>query len=276
MLSDNPRPFDVSQSDNPALQETFRFFCRHLVCLGGWIQPIDRDGRPKGKPEGFAFSAFVLVIRDKWLLLTAGHILRGLDQRISNGEVALQESYLLAGFGPEVKAHRVAKERIYFDYEKTAKGYIDEDALDFGLLDLGTYLRFHLEKNEVEPVREENWRFPICRAFDFWVMLGFPQKYVDIGEISPTMIYVQKLDQLPDDVEETDWPRFVGKLSEKFPLKSLMGMSGGPIYGFTRQFPNMYWISAIQSGWRKDHKITFGCPVPLLAELAERCLFEEK
>ena len=79
---------------------------------------------------------------------------------------------------------------------------------------------------------------------------------MDRGELSPTMVHVHKVDELAVDVEPTDWPRFAGKLGDKFPLKSLRGLSGGPIYGFPRDFPNQYWIAAIQSSSRKDIKMT--------------------
>jgi hypothetical protein len=275
-MSDESKPFDISQCDNPAIRGTYRFFCRHLVCLGGWVQPLDDQGKPQGEPEAFAFSACVLVIQGAWFLLTAGHILKRLDERLANKEIKLLKSYLLTGFGPEVTTHNVATAPIDFDYERIQKSYIDQDGLDFGLLDLGTYLRAHLEKNEVEPIREENWRIRLDRPFDYYVMLGFPQEFVDQGLLRPTMLYVQKVNELPEDIEQTDWPRFIGKFGDKFRLKSLVGMSGGPIYGFSHNDPNRYWIPAIQSSWRRGYKITFGCPVPLLAHLAETCLFADQ
>jgi hypothetical protein len=65
-------------------------------------------------------------------------------------------------------------------------------------------------------------------------------------------------------------------LSDKFPLNSLVGMSGGPIYGFSDEQKGRYWIPAIQSGWIKSRRITFACPVPMLARLAEHLLYGEE
>ena len=260
---------DLTHTDNTLLKEAFRFFCRHLVCLAGWAQRLDEQGNPKGDPGAFALSAFVLVIRGQWHLVTAGHAMEYIDEQVKAGKMKLLSSYLLAGFGPEVKSHQVAKAPIFFDYEAMHRGYIHQHGLDFALMDLGDYLRQHLEKNEIVPVREENWQVPLALKFDFCIMLGLPQEFVDIGEINPTMIPVEQLGELPSDIEQTPWPRFVGQLSQSFSLKSLVGMSGGPIYGFKRGTPIRYWIPAIQSGWLRDRKITFGCPVPLLAALAD-------
>jgi hypothetical protein len=276
MSGNQGRSFDISQCDNPVIRDAFHYFCRHLVCLGGTLQDLDQKGNDKGRLRSFTCSAFVLVIRDRWFLLTAGHCMKDIDKGLKNREFRLVNSWVISGFGPEVTAHPVAKEPIYFGYEETPKGYIDKDGLDFGLLDLGDYLRVHLEKNEVEPVREENWRVPLDLNFDWYIILGFPQEFVDAGDLSPTMVYLQKLDFLPADVEPTEWRRFAGRLGDNFSLKSLKGMSGGPIYGFKRNCSDRYWIPAIQSSWRKDHKIAFGCPVPLLAHLAEECLFGEQ
>jgi hypothetical protein len=272
-MPDASHPLHVPES----LGTVFRFFCRHIVCLGGWVQEIDGTGKHQGAPKPFAFSACVLEIRGDWHLLTAGHILQRLGKRLARKEIVILKSYLLAGFGPEVKAHRAAHLPIEFDYEKTDKAYIDQDGLDFGLLDLGKYLRAHLESNEVKPIAEENWRIPSGMEFEDCAILGFPQEFVDIGDISPTMLRVTQLHDLPEDIEPTAWPRFIGKLGDRFPLNSLVGMCGGPIYGFSqRRHPDRYWIPAIQSGWRRDLKITFGCPVPLLAALAEKYLYEDE
>jgi hypothetical protein len=273
------RPVDSAKCDNPVIRDAFRFFCRHLVCLGGTLQDLDENGEHKGDVlRPFACSAFVLVLRDRWFLLTAGHCMKDIEFGLKNRLFKLVDSYVMSGFGPEVKAHPVAKEPIYFGYEETWKGFIDKDGLDFGLLDLGgvgDYLRSHLERNEVEPVREENWRVPLDLHFDWHTILGFPEEYVALGELTPTMVYVHKLDVLPEGVDDTPWRRFAGKLGDKLSLKSLKGMSGGPIYGFNRDQPNRYWISAIQTEWRADLKVTFGCPVPLLARLAEAYVFQD-
>ena len=238
MSNDQGRLLDISQCGDPVIRDAFHYFCRHLVCLGGNLQDLDEKGKAKGGIKSFACSAFVLVIRDRWFLLTAGHCMKDIDYGLKNRLFRLVDCFVLSGFGPKVTTHPVAKEPIYFGYEETPKGYLDQDGLDFGLLDLGgpgDYLRTHLEKNEVEPVREENWRVPLDLHFDWYIMLGFPQEFTDVGELSPTMVYVHKLDELPDDVEPTEWPRFPGRLSENFSLKSLKGMSGGPIYGFNRE-----------------------------------------
>jgi hypothetical protein len=191
-MNDNQRqPVNISLCDNPVVRDTLRYFCRHLVCLGGTVQDLDESGRKKGAKRSFACSAFVLVIRDIWYLLTAGHCMKDIEKGQKKGRFRLVDTYLMSGFGPEVKEHHAASMPISFDYENTWKDFIDEDGLDFGLLKLGSagdYLRMHLERNEVEPVREENWRVPPGLHFDLFAVLGFPEQFVALGELRPAFV----------------------------------------------------------------------------------------
>jgi hypothetical protein len=104
-------------------------------------------------------------------------------------------------------------------------------------------------------------------------MLGLPEEFVKyeqdglIGIVSPTMIGVKALDILPEGAKRSYYLRFVGQLHENLPLSSIVGMSGGPIFGFRYGPPMAYWVVAIQSSWLRSQRIVFGCPIPVLAEL---------
>lgn len=274
-MSNEEMPFDVSTCDNPVLRDAFCYFSRHLVCLGGTLQDLDEKGNQKGQLRPFACSAFILVIRDNWYLLTAGHCLKNIDYGLKKGLFRLIDSWIICGFGPKVTAHSVADQPIYFDYVNTWKDYLDQYGLDFGLLELGgpeAYLRKHIEMNEVVPVQEENWRLPPNMQFDFHVVVGFPQEFVMQRKLWPTMVYVHSLDEMPKSDEPNPYRTFAGRLGDKLLLKSMDGMSGGPIFGFKRSEMGRYWVVAIQNEWNARRKLTFGCSVPQLAHFAEMCL----
>jgi hypothetical protein len=82
---------------------------------------------------------------------------------------------------------------------------------------------------------------------------------------------IDKLDDPPNDLQVTTYPRFVGKLSDDLPLDTIKGMSGGPIFGFDQEC-SRYWIVAIQSSWLPERKITFGCPIRVFATIVEKML----
>jgi len=104
-------------------------------------------------------------------------------------------------------------------------------------------------------------------------MLGLPEEFVkyeqdgSLGIVFPTMIGVKALDNPLEGTKPTIYPRFVGQLQEGLPLSSIVGMSGGPIFGFRYGPPMAYWVVAIQSSWLRGQRTVFGCPLPVLAEL---------
>jgi hypothetical protein len=51
--------------------------------------------------------------------------------------------------------------------------------------------------------------------FDSYLVIGFPTEFSKVGELSPTMVYVHKLDAMPEGSEKKPWRTFAGKLGDK-------------------------------------------------------------
>lgn len=115
-------------------------------------------------------------------------------------------------------------------------------------------------------------------SFDGHAMLGLPEELTSSvvspagsGAVLPTMFAVQSLSVPPHDSRPTLYPRFVGAIDPDLPLKSLKGMSGGPIFGFNFDGEGTrYWLVAIQSSWDRAQSLVYGCPIPILASLMTR------
>jgi hypothetical protein len=263
--------------------ERYRFLCRHLVGLAVTCQPIDAHGKPAGQGQLFIYPGWILSIRDAWCLVTAGHILKQLDELLEKKKIELDSCALIDSLGPDA----VSSLHIPFDYQERPKFYIyDEQAgLDFGLIPLSSYYRNLLEGNRILPVTERDWQHQDKVEFSHYMMLGFPEEYTsrefvhtESGDsiaisLSPTVIWLTKLDNPPNDLPETKYPRFVGKLSDELPLDSIVGMSGSPIFGVGKE-GDRYWIVAVQSSWLRERKITFGCPVSVFAKPIEDMLVD--
>jgi len=60
----------------------------------------------------------------------------------------------------------------------------------------------------------------------------------------------------------------VGQIPNDVNIKDISGMSGGPICGFRRDDEGRwrFYIVALQSRWRRDSRITFGCHLAPFAE----------
>ena len=71
---------------------------------------------------------------------------------------------------------------------------------------------------------------------------------------------------------------FAGHAPGASKLKTLVGMSGGPIYGFRRTDNGQmsYHVVAIQSMWRERSNLVFGCSVPFFAEALHQIVVETK
>jgi hypothetical protein len=85
--------------------------------------------------------------------------------------------------------------------------------------------------------------------------------------VPPTMISVQRLEVVPAG-HEKQYPRLTAVIRDPIPLKSIVGMSGGPIIGFAGDERELrYWIVALQSAWLPSSRTIFACPVPVFAPM---------
>ncbi len=59
---------------------------------------------------------------------------------------------------------------------------------------------------------------------------------------------------------------FYGQIQLRADLKSIEGMSGGPIFGLKQQDAKQarYWPYAVQSSWWSEKRIVIGVPLPLV------------
>lgn len=98
-----------------------------------------------------------------------------------------------------------------------------------------------------------------------------------VGTVNPTMVWVDSVTLPPDELPLSTFPWFVGQVKPSAVLPSIVGMSGGPIFGFKKNAAGQmeYWIVAVQSWWRRNQRITFGCPVKVFASIVEACLVED-
>jgi len=256
--------------------QTLRFFCRHLVSLFVAYHQVD-PASPAREARFFACPGTIICIRGIYHFLTAGHTLREWDTLIRRGQVEVQRAALADIFGLEV----TSDQPIPFDFADQPRFFIhdEEEGLDFGLVALRSHYIRLLASHGIVAVFEENWIHQNNVEFNAYTMIGLPEEFTSSGivgsrdnsrllsTVAPTMISVRRLDQLPEDVRRTRYPRFVGQLRADLPLSSIRGMSGGPIFGFNFGPPMRYWVVAIQSSWLPRRRITFGCPVPVLADL---------
>ena len=267
-------------------QQILAFFCNHLVSFCGSYVALDANGREIGEHKPFTFSGFVMAVRGVWCLVTAGHCIENLEKPLRAKKIRITGSYLADYFGSAPKV----EEPMPFDYDGAhAFGVNDDSAgLDFALIPLREFYKMSLQANGIRAISEENWVSQDPSACDFFALAGLPDclvqnpdKFVPHGDrmavaVSPAMAWVNPVSLPPADMPTATFPWFIGKVGSAADLPSIVGMSGGPIFGFKKGEGGQlqYWVVAVQSWWRPATRIIFGYPVRTFAAIVEQALRE--
>ena len=117
-------------------------------------------------------------------------------------------------------------------------------------------------------------------AFERHAIIGFPDEYTGghpsssgasmVGYVKPTYVPIRRL---ADDTSRT-YKRFKGEIIDRGNQESIKGMSGGPIFGFYREGPDVkYLLEALQSEWDKV-SIVYACPIKTMMTVLEKRLQE--
>ena len=253
-------------------QSPTSFLCKHLVCLSVTYRHTSDS---VSEPARFAACAGTLIlIHGIVSFLTAGHVLKALDELRQSKGVDIENAWLVDTLGEQ----SISDLPIPIDLRAARFFYVDDnmEGLDFGVMAIHPHHVRLLALNGVEVLSEQRWVHQSRVRFDKYLMLGLPEELTTghvsaAGEASivPVLLDVRKLDRPPDERAPTRHPQFIGKIDPSLPLKSMKGMSGGPIFGFRKESDTSgrYWIVALQSSWNREKSIVYGCPLPILASL---------
>src|SRR5262245_21839263 len=142
------------------------FFSRHLIGLCWHEGPVDGNGEFTQATEFHCASAFLLQVEDRYCLVTAGHVLADIDDRLKkHGHVARQHS-LFDIWSPR----STVKERIPFDFtdaETPVLEYEPELGIDIAVIELpDIYLKMLVQT--IEPFTHEQWIHQHKIDFDFY------------------------------------------------------------------------------------------------------------
>ena len=169
-MSDNAPESEKKVSDQVA-QHFFDYVGRHLVCLAMQVITI-KDGKPEDEEEFWAFSGFVMSFKGMWFFITAGHILKAVDDRLKDKTLAITGCRFADYFGMGTTVPLPTP----FDYESAVKGYIDDDSvgLDIGMIYLSPLYREGFKKNGIIAIWDQDWVHQHKVEFTKYYMLGFP------------------------------------------------------------------------------------------------------
>ncbi|WP_119325306.1 hypothetical protein [Capsulimonas corticalis] len=242
-------------------EKPVRFFARHFVRLCGMAVTHDIDGNET--KQYLNYSAFIISYEGHWTLVTAGHIIEDIEKLYAAGgrfaDVALDDS---------AAADATCVYPLPFDYQSAPKMHIfdEENGIDIGLIALSNFYCQGLIKNNIEPLSEQSWQIDTPAEFDAYWLFGLPAERVidqgNGGKVGYVMLHLNLVEDIPVDMRKP-FPRFYAQITDKGSLKSIEGMSGGPIFGIKAQADDrqFYWLVAVQSGWRSDIGLVTACPI---------------
>ncbi len=259
-------------------QGLLAFVCDHLVSLVGTYVSLNDEGNEKTEECFFALPGFIMIVRGRWYLVTAGHSIQELEEQLARDKYRMTNCGLAACFGSKGPAEQT----IPFDFKVSAKLYINDAAagLDFAMLMLTEEQTGALGNNGIRPISQENWSQQRVDSCEIFALLGLPhclvrdrERLVPYGDrvagvVNPVLVPVKRIELPADEMPESAYPWFVGVVGASAGLPDIEGMSGGPIFGFFKGADErwQYWIVAMQSRWNDERRITFACPVPVIGQ----------
>jgi len=142
---------------------------------------------------------------------------------------------------------------IPFDYLGAAPTAMFQDEKnDYGLLYVDDHDRRLLQANGIEPITEVAWDCNLVEPDGFF-LIGIPGQLTtaapDLACVTTVLLGVKALAVRPPCFDVTDAMRWYGEVLMPRGLRSLEGMSGGPIFAIKRVEGGAlkYWLHGIQS-----------------------------
>jgi hypothetical protein len=219
--------------------EVLGFFNRHLVPV--YFEVVLGDVR---RPR--VWTAFVFSVKNRWLLITAGHCITEV-QREREAGCKIVSCKLLDGLNSQAP-HELPIPFDYDDFRPTMLGA--HHTFDYGVLIPTSNAIALLKTNHIVPFAEASWDHEIT-DFDVYKFLGVPSalsRFLGAGNWNITTLFqrVRRLKRRPTGFEKTDAPMFYGRMMGD-PRVKLQGMSGGPILGFVNDSGrHRYWLVGMQ------------------------------
>lgn len=239
------------------------YFLRHLVALTVKVQ------MRTGEEQADAFTCFVMEIRDQWFLVTAGHVLKGLEAALKDERYTILEWGLFDAWNPA----QGGRTQVPFNFEESQRFFIDDDkaGLDLGVIAIPPFLRRTLSTNGIAAFEPKTWR-GIPDDLERYLIVGMPQEFIEPStekgvlqflKVEPVIVSVAKCDE-PEDLKKP-FKRFYGRLAAELSdekgevLRDISGMSGGPVIGLRKQSDGVaYFLVAIQGSWSPQLRVVAG------------------
>jgi hypothetical protein len=268
--------------DHPLSDTGFRQYMYRFLIGIYWEDALDVHGSGPRDVQSETFSAFIVSIRGRWFLVTAGHVLEWIRDRISSGRK--YRASILDLWADTSRDQNPIPFSDISDFDRAPWIHIDsDDGLDYGCWYLRDYYCDLLKHNGITPINECAWQNPPAEL-DLFLATGFPADkrfpILDSGgqvvgwRLSPEAIPLRRENNPPESaIREFDRLYFWPPANLDGSLMDLHGVSGGPVFGF--QFTDVdtrMWLVGLQSGQLEECKLATVCPTERFLALIQEKL----
>ena len=219
-------------------------------------------------------TGFLAKVFDQYVMITAGHVLRQIEDNLKAGYPIIRSSFLDFGHSN--------KPPVRFVYEDAFRTYVDVDqGYDAGLVSIPAGIENALIGNGVVPVTLEDSR-NVSNSMAHAVVAGVPQECCrfniedDEIEVVPAMfgLVFQRYEKSAVD----DSPRYIFWIDKDqiivdgYPVADIAGISGGPVLGAWPAGDGYVWLFpiGIQVAWHKPSQECVVIPIKSFYALLER------
>lgn len=225
-----------------------------------------RRSKDTQESEVVVFSGFLIEVLNVWFWITAGHIYRNLQTKISEGYV-----FDVWRLDDQTAGNEFNGAAIPFDFEPSKWVVVENEdiGLDYAAVYLHPFFCRQLEAGNARPIPKSAWGDHTLDS-DQWALLGMPDESVTWDK---RRLITGRVTVLP--IAPTEPPpgagkrannQFYARLTDLGTVSDVSGMSGGPVFSLKKVGDEWrYHVIGVQAGWYPSQGIIAACPFSLFA-----------
>ena len=253
-------------------ERVFKSIGRHFVTLSCVASPPGSDDE-----KLHVYSGFLIEVSGLWLYVTAGHVLREIQEAIT-AEYKLSVWRL----DDQTAGDQFGGVAIPIDFNLDRWIIVeDEDiGLDYAAMFLDDFYRRGFEAGNALPIGKDVWSDYVTEV-DYWVVVGLPAETVDYDgdTIIRGRVVLVPLEpaEPPEMAGEAQNNKFYAKLADGYEdyVTNIKGMSGGPIVALKKCGQEWrYSVIGVQSGWYSNIRTISACPISSFGNEVETLVAE--
>lgn len=263
-------------SDEDSSSSGIRLLGNHFVAIiGTYVTPSDGEKArfrrhgvpPNAERKLYALSAFPIIIDNQWKIITAGHAIKTFVEGIDSEQIFSAGEALYDRFGDSI-AGKDPSPVFKYNLRPSIDYWIDDSkaGLDYAVLNITQNEAACLVANGIAPLIPSEQTLELGDRCDKLILFGLPSEFnrissckpgeMTIGEVRITTVSVTR----NSDSLDTAYPMISGNIINLGSIKSIVGMSGGPVFGMN-EIDQQYTIVGVQSRWLPRTRVISGTSI---------------